>query len=93
MRSGATTEKEPAESDQETPNEDWTQWHCRAYDSRSGKHFKGECFVRASDANQAKKIAKVCFSFIAIRGRLRITAVKYYPWHDSRFSSYIGLAK
>lgn len=70
----------------------WDQWHCKAYDSRTGKTYRGECFVRASDSNIAKQVAKVSFQMIGIKGRLRITAFKYFPWLDNRIQSYVGIA-
>lgn len=70
----------------------WDQWHCKAYDSRTGKTYRGECFVRASDSNIAKQVAKRGFQIIGIKGRLRITASKYFPWLDLRIQSYVGIA-
>ncbi len=70
----------------------WDQWHCRAYDSRSGKQYLGDCFVRARDQATAVKVARAALPMFGVRGRLRVFASPYYPWLDRQISSFIGRA-
>ncbi len=71
------------------PPKDWDQWHCRAYDSRSGKHFKGEVWVRAKTRAGAEKVAQVALHGL---GRIRVYASPYYPWRDPAFAGRWGVS-